>query len=785
LSEPGDPGAFGAIEVRGARENNLRDISLDIPKRRLTVFTGVSGSGKSSLVFGTIAAESQRLINETYSAFVQGFMPTLARPDVDSLEGLTTAIILDQERMGANVRSTVGTVTDANALLRVVFSRIAKPHIGGPQAYSFNIPSVSGAGAIKVDRGDGRVESRSFSVAGGMCPRCEGMGTVSDVDLSQLYDETKSLSQGAIKVPGYTADGWSTRLFSESGFFDPDKPIRDFSEKERRDFLHKEPTKVRINGINLTYEGLVPKIQKSMLSKDVDALQPHIRAFVERVATFRACPDCGGTRLNEAARSSKIKGLSIADACAMQISDLAAWVRELDEPSVAPMLAALRDSLEAFVEMGLGYLSLDRPSGTLSGGEAQRTRMIRHLGSPLTDVTYVFDEPTIGLHAHDVERTNALLERLRDKGNTVLVVEHDPEVIRIADHVVDMGPGAGPHGGTVVFQGTLDGLLASGTATGRHLEVRQELKAAPRSPRGSIPIRNARLHNLQDVSVDVPLGVLVAVTGVAGSGKSSLIHGCLPRTDPSVTVIDQSAIRGSRRSNPATYTGILDPIRTAFAKANGVKPALFSANSEGACPNCNGLGKTYTSLGFMAEVVSVCEVCEGRRYTDEVLEYRLRGRNIVEAMAMPVEVARDFFTEKPVKLMLDRLADVGLGYVALGQELDTLSGGERQRLKLAIEMSSDTEVYVLDEPTTGLHLQDVENLIALLERLVESGRTVIVIEHNLDVIARADWVIDLGPGAGHDGGRVIFEGPPAELIRARDSLTGEHLRRRLEPVAAA
>ena len=785
MSEPGDPGAFGAIEVRGARENNLRDISLDIPKRRLTVFTGVSGSGKSSLVFGTIAAESQRLINETYSAFVQGFMPTLARPDVDSLEGLTTAIILDQERMGANVRSTVGTVTDANALLRVVFSRIAKPHIGGPQAYSFNIPSVSGAGAIKVDRGDGRVESRSFSVAGGMCPRCEGMGTVSDVDLSQLYDETKSLNQGAIKVPGYTADGWSTRLFSESGFFDPDKPIRDFSEKERRDFLHKEPTKVRINGINLTYEGLVPKIQKSMLSKDVDALQPHIRAFVERVATFRACPDCGGTRLNEAARSSKIKGLSIADACAMQISDLAAWVRELDEPSVAPMLAALRDSLEAFVEMGLGYLSLDRPSGTLSGGEAQRTRMIRHLGSPLTDVTYVFDEPTIGLHAHDVERTNALLERLRDKGNTVLVVEHDPEVIRIADHVVDMGPGAGPHGGTVVFQGTLDGLLASGTATGRHLEVRQELKAAPRSPRGSIPIRNARLHNLQDVSVDVPLGVLVAVTGVAGSGKSSLIHGCLPRTDPSVTVIDQSAIRGSRRSNPATYTGILDPIRTAFAKANGVKPALFSANSEGACPNCNGLGKTYTSLGFMAEVVSVCEVCEGRRYTDEVLEYRLRGRNVVEAMAMPVEVARDFFTEKPVKLMLDRLADVGLGYVALGQELDTLSGGERQRLKLAIEMSSDTEVYVLDEPTTGLHLQDVENLIALLERLVESGRTVIVIEHNLDVIARADWVIDLGPGAGHDGGRVIFEGPPAELIRARDSLTGEHLRRRLEPVAAA
>ena len=735
-------------------------------------------------MFGTIAAESQRLINETYSAFVQGFMPTLARPDVDSLEGLTTAIILDQERMGANVRSTVGTVTDANALLRVVFSRIAKPHIGGPQAYSFNIPSVSGAGAIKIDRGDGRTESRSFSVAGGMCPRCEGMGTVSDIDLSQLYDETKSLNQGAIRVPGYTADGWSTRMFSESGFFDPGKPIRDFSQTELHDFLYREPTKVRINGINLTYEGLIPKIQKSHLSKDVDALQPHIRAFVERVATFSPCPDCGGTRLNEAARSSKIAGISIADACAMQISDLAAWVHGLDEPSVRPLLAVLGDSLDSFVELGLGYLSLDRPSGTLSGGEAQRTRMIRHLGSPLTDVTYVFDEPTIGLHAHDVERTNALLQRLRDKGNTVLVVEHDPEVIRIADEVVDMGPGAGPHGGTVVYQGPIDGLIASATATGRHLDGRPELKADPRTARGSIPIRKARLHNLQDVSVDVPLGVLVAVTGVAGSGKSSLIHGCLPRTDPSVTVIDQSAIKGSRRSSPATYTGILDPIRTAFAKANGVKPALFSANSEGACPNCNGLGKTYTSLGFMAEVVSVCEVCEGRRFTDEVLEYRLRGRNIVEVLAMPVEEARDFFTEKAVKVMLDRLADVGLGYVSLGQELDTLSGGERQRLKLAIEMSTDTEAYVLDEPTTGLHMQDVDNLIGLLDRLVDAGRTVIVIEHNLDVVARADWVIDMGPGAGHDGGRVIFEGPPTELVRADGSLTGHHLARRLEPVTA-
>src|SRR5262245_56189235 len=778
------PPDWGAIEVRGARENNLRDVDLDIPKRRLSVFTGVSGSGKSSLVFQTIAAESQRLINETYSAFVQGFMPTLARPDVDSLEGLTTAIILDQERMGANVRSTVGTVTDANAMLRVVFSRIGKPHIGGPQAFSFNIPSVTGGGAVKVERGEGITESRTFSIAGGMCPRCEGMGTASDIDLTQLYDETKSLNEGAITVPGYSADGWSTRLFRESGL-DPAKPIRDYTKQELDHFLYSKPIKAKVEGINLTYEGLVQKVQKSMLSKDVDALQPHIRAFVERAATFSTCPACGGTRLNDAARSSKIDGISIADACAMQISDLAGWVRSLDEPSVGPLLAALGESLDAFVEMGLGYLSLDRPSGTLSGGEAQRTRMIRHLGSSLTDVTYVFDEPTIGLHAHDVERMNALLRRLRDKGNTVLVVEHDPEVIRIADHVVDMGPGAGPHGGTVVFEGTVDSLVASGTSTGRHLDQRQELKAVPRTPKGSIPIRNARLHNVRDVSVDVPLGVLVAVTGVAGSGKSSLIHGCLPRTNPSVTVIDQSPIRGSRRSNPATYTGTLDPIRTAFAKVNGVKPALFSANSDGACPNCNGLGKTYTSLGFMAEVVSVCEVCEGRRYTDDVLQYRLRDRNIVEVLAMPIEEARDFFTEKPVKVMLDRLFDVGLGYLSLGQGLDTLSGGERQRLKLAIEMGADTEVYVLDEPTTGLHLQDVENLIALLDRLVASGRTVIVIEHNLDVVARADWVIDLGPGAGHDGGRVIFEGTPAELVTASGSLTGEHLRRRIESAAVA
>ena len=785
MARVAEPGAFGSIAVRGARENNLRDVSLDIPKRRLTVFTGVSGSGKSSLVFGTIAAESQRLINETYSAFVQGFMPTLARPDVDSLDGLTTAIILDQERMGANVRSTVGTVTDANALLRVVFSRVAEPHIGGPQAYSFNIPSVSGAGAVKFERGGQTVtERKTFSIAGGMCPRCEGMGTAKDIDTSQLYDAERTLATGAITIPGFATEGWLVQILEKTGFFDMAKPIRDFDKVELDHLLFQQPMKVKVNGVNLTYQGLVPRIQQSMLSKDVEALQPHIRAFVERIATFRPCPECGGTRLSEAARSSKIDGVSIADACAMQISDLAGWVRGLDEPRVAPLLKGLSDILDNFVEMGLGYLSLDRPSGTLSGGEAQRTRMVRHLGSPLTDVTYVFDEPTIGLHAHDVERMNALLRKLRDKGNTVLVVEHDPEVIRIADHVVDMGPGAGPHGGTVVFEGPVEGLVAAGTATGVHLDVRQSLKPSPRQPTGSIPIRNARLHNLQDVSVDVPLGVLVAVTGVAGSGKSSLVHGCLPRTDPSVTVIDQSAIKGSRRSSPATYTGILDPIRAAFAKANGVKPALFSANSEGACPACNGLGRIYTSLGFMAEVASVCEVCEGRRFTDEVLEYRLRGRNIVEVLAMSVEEAREFFSEKPVKTMLERLADVGLGYVSLGQELDTLSGGERQRLKLAIEMSTETEVYVLDEPTTGLHMQDVDNLVGLLDRLVESGRTVVVIEHNLDVVARADWVIDMGPGAGHDGGRVIFEGPPAGLIRAEGSLTGRHLARRLEPVAA-
>jgi excinuclease ABC A subunit len=780
---PGTPDADSheVIRVHGARVNNLRGVNVELPKRRLTVFTGVSGSGKSSLVFGTIAAESQRMINETYSSFVQGFMPTLARPDVDVLEGLTTAIIVDQERMGANVRSTVGTATDANAMLRIVFSRLGTPHIGSPQAFAFNIPTVRGVGALTV--GNKKAERKEYTVTGGMCPRCEGMGTVSDFDLTALYDANKSLNDGALTIPGYSMDGWYGRIFQGAGYFDPDKPIKDFTKRELHDLLYKEPTKIKVEGINLTYEGLVPKIQKTMLAKDVDALQPHIRAFVERAVTLSTCPDCGGTRLSEAARSSKIRGVSISDACAMQISDLAEWVRGLDEPSVAPLLGNLQQTLDSFVTIGLGYLSLDRPSGTLSGGEAQRTKMIRHLQSSLTDITYVFDEPTIGLHAHDVEQVNSLLHRLRDKGNTVLVVEHDDEVIRVADHVVDMGPGAGPHGGTIVYEGPVDGLVASGTDTGKALDVRQALKPEPRVARGSIPIRNATLHNLQDVSVDVPLGVLVAVTGVAGSGKSSLIHGCLPRTSPSVTFVDQSAIRGSRRSNPATYTGILDPIRKAFAAANKVNASLFSANSEGACPACNGLGVIDTDLGFMATATSVCEVCEGRRYTDEVLGYLLRDRNIVEVLAMPVGEARAFFTEKPVKVMLDRLADVGLGYLSLGQSLDTLSGGERQRLKLAIEMSGSTEVYVLDEPTTGLHMKDVENLIGLLDRLVDSGRTVIVIEHNLDVVARADWVIDIGPGAGHDGGRVIFEGTPAELARATGSLTGEHLRRRLEPVA--
>jgi excinuclease UvrABC ATPase subunit len=768
------------IRVHGARVNNLKDLSLEIPKRRLTVFTGVSGSGKSSLVFSTIAAESQRMINETYSAFVQGFMPTLARPEVDVLEGLTTAIIVDQQRMGADTRSTVGTATDANAMLRILFSRLGKPHIGSPQAYSFNVASISGAGAVSIERGGQTVkERRSFSITGGMCPRCEGRGSVTDIDLSALYDDSKSLNDGALTIPGYSMDGWFGRIFNGCGFFDPDKPIRKFTKRELHDLLHKEPTKIKVDGINLTYEGLIPKIQKSMLSKDVDSLQPHVRAFVERAVTFTTCPECGGTRLSEAARSSRIKKVNIADACAMQISDLAEWVRGLVEPSVAPLLATLAHTLDSFVEIGLGYLSLDRPSGTLSGGEAQRVKMIRHLGSSLTDVTYVFDEPTTGLHPHDIQRMNDLLLRLRDKGNTVLVVEHKPETIAIADHVVDLGPGAGTAGGTVCFEGTIEGLRASDTITGRHFDDRAALKETVRTPTGALEIRGATAHNLRGVDVDIPLGVLVVITGVAGSGKSSLVHGSIP-AGAGVVSVDQGAIRGSRRSNPATYTGLLDPIRKAFAKANGVKPALFSANSEGACPNCNGVGVIYTDLAMMAGVATTCEECEGKRFEASVLDHHLGGRDISEVLAMSVIEAEEFFgagaAHTPAAhAILDRLADVGLGYLRIGQPLTTLSGGERQRLKLAIHMAEKGDVYVLDEPTTGLHLADVEQLLGLLDRLVDSGKSVIVIAHHQAVMAHADWIIDLGPGAGHDGGRIVFEGTPVDLVAARSTLTGEHL----------
>ena len=768
------------IRVTGARENNLKDISLEIPKRRLTVFTGVSGSGKSSLVFGTIAAESQRMINETYSTFVQGFMPSLARPDVDVLEGLTTAIIVDQERMGANSRSTVGTATDANAMLRILFSKLGQPHVGSPQAFSFNVASISGAGAVTMERGGVTTkERRSFTITGGMCPRCEGMGKVNDIDLGQLYDDSKSLNGGALTIPGYTADGWGVRIYTGSGFVDGDKPIREFSAKELDDFLYHEPTKVKIGDINMTYEGLVPKVQKSFLTKDREAMQPHIRAFVDRAVTFTTCPDCGGTRLNEGARSARILGLNIAEACAMQISDLAEWVRGLDEPSVAPLLTTLQETLDSFVNIGLGYLSLDRPSGSLSGGEAQRTKMIRHLGSSLTDITYVFDEPTIGLHPHDIQRMNDLLLRLRNKGNTVLVVEHKPETIRIADHVVDLGPGAGTAGGTICFEGSVEGLRASGTLTGNHFDDRAAVKDAVRTPTGTLEIRGATANNLRDVDVDIPLGVLAVITGVAGSGKSSLVHGSMP-AGAGVISIDQGAIRGSRRSNPATYTGLLDPIRTAFAKANGVKPALFSANSKGACPNCNGAGVVYTDLGVMASVATPCEVCEGKRFDATVLEYRLGGRDISEVLAMSVTEAEEFFGSGEARTpaahtILVRLADVGLGYISLGQPLPTLSGGERQRLKLATHMGEKGSVYVLDEPTTGLHLADVENLLGLLDRLVDSGKSVIVIEHHQAVMAHADWIIDIGPGAGHDGGRVVFEGTPADLIADRSTLTGQHL----------
>ncbi|WP_042577016.1 ATP-binding cassette domain-containing protein [Variovorax paradoxus] len=767
------------IRVQGARVNNLKDISVELPKRRLTVFTGVSGSGKSSLVFGTIAAESQRLINETYSAFVQGFMPTLARPEVDVLDGLTTAIIVDQERMGGDPRSTVGTATDANAMLRILFSRLGKPHIGSPSAFAFNVPSVKATGAITVERGARKTVKQTFNRTGGMCPRCEGRGAVTDFDLTAFYDDTKSLNDGALTIPGFSMEGWYGRIFNGCGFFDPDKPIRKFTRKELDALLHKEPTRIKVDGINLTYQGLIPQVQKSFLAKDVDAMQPHIRAFVERAVTFSTCPECNGTRLSEGARSSKIRKINIADACAMQISDLAEWVRGLREPSVAPLLEKLAHTLDSFVEIGLGYLSLDRPSGTLSGGEAQRTKMIRHLGSSLTDVTYVFDEPTIGLHPHDIQRMNGLLLRLRDKGNTVLVVEHKPEAIAIADHVVDLGPGAGSAGGTICFEGTVDELRASRTLTGRHLDDRATLKEKVRTPTGTLPIRGAKAHNLRNVSVDVPLGVLVVVTGVAGSGKSSLVHGSIP-AGAGVVSVDQGSIRGSRRSNPATYTGLLDPIRNAFAKANGVKPALFSANSEGACPACNGAGVIYTDLAMMAGVATVCEECEGKRFHASVLAHKLGKRDISEVLTMSVTEATEFFGSGDARTpaahaILERLADVGLGYLSLGQPLTTLSGGERQRLKLATHMAEKGGVYVLDEPTAGLHLADVAQLLGLLDRLVDAGKSVIVVEHHQAVMAHADWIIDLGPGAGHDGGKIVFEGTPADLVKARGTLTGKHL----------
>ncbi|MFC5180976.1 ATP-binding cassette domain-containing protein [Actinomadura harenae] len=738
------------IEVRGARENNLADVSLDLPKRRLTVFTGVSGSGKSSLVFGTIAAESQRLINETYTAFVQSFMPNIPRPDVDGLRNLSAAIVVDQERMGANARSTVGTATDASAMLRIVFSRLGEPHVGTSSAFSFN-------------------------TAEGMCPRCEGLGKVSDIDIDQLVDRDRSLNEGAITVPTFGVDTWYWKNFAQSGFVDPDVKLRDYTEQQWDDFLHRPATKIKLSGLNTSYEGLLVKVRRLFLAKDKEAAQPHIRAFVERAVTFTACPDCGGARLNAAALSSKIDGVSIADCSALQISDLATFVRKLDEPSVAPLLVTLRETLESLVEVGLGYLSLDRASGSLSGGEAQRVKMVRHLGSSLTDVTYVFDEPTVGLHPHDIRRMNDLLLRLRDKGNTVLVVEHKPETIEIADHVVDLGPGAGTAGGRICFTGDVPGLRASGTLTGRHLDHRARLRETVRTPTGHASITNATRHNLKNVAVDVPLGVLTVVTGVAGSGKSSLIHGSLAGRDGVVSV-DQSPIRGSRRSNPATYTGLLDPIRTAFAKANGVKPALFSANSEGACPNCKGLGLVYTDLAMMAGVATVCEVCEGRRFTPEVLEYTLDGRNISEVLAMSVDEARGFFTKGQAKAILGHLGDVGLGYLSLGQPLTTLSGGERQRLKLAVHMAEKAATYVLDEPTSGLHLADVDQLLALLDRLVDAGNSVVVIEHHQAVMAHADWIIDLGPGAGSDGGEIVFTGTPADLVAHGTTLTAVHLR---------
>ncbi|GAB3824706.1 ATP-binding cassette domain-containing protein [Kribbella italica] len=751
--------SFDLIEVRGARENNLKGVSLDVPKRRLTVFTGVSGSGKSSLVFGTIAAESQRLINETYTAFVQNFMPSLSRPDVDSLRNLSAAIVVDQERIGANARSTVGTATDAHTMLRILFSRIGTPDAGPPSAFSFN-----------------RAE--------GMCLVCEGLGKATDIDLDELVDRDRSLNQDPIKAPGYGVDTWYWQLFVHSGLFDPDLPLRDYPTEQWEQFLYSPATKVKVGKSNLTFEGLVPKVKKQYLGKDRDTMQNAVRAFADRALKLGPCPECGGARLNEAARAVRIDGVGITECSAMQISDLAQFVRGIDDPSVGPMLEGLRDTLDSMVDIGLGYLSLNRESGTLSGGEAQRVKLVRHLGSALTDVTYVFDEPTVGLHPHDIQRMNELLLQLKAKGNTVLVVEHKPETIRIADHVVDLGPGAGLAGGRLCYAGDVKGLLKSGTLTGRYLDHKVGLREDVRTPTGSLRIEGANLHNLQDVSVEVPLGVLTVVTGVAGSGKSSLIHGSLANHE-GVIVAGQDPIRGSRRSNPATYTGLLDPIRAEFAKANKVKPGLFSANSVGACQTCKGIGLVYTDLGMMAEVSSVCEQCNGARFTPEVLALQLRGKNISEVLRMTVTEAREFFGKGPSRIILDRLCSVGLGYLSLGQPLTTLSGGERQRMKLAINMSKRGSIYILDEPTTGLHLADVDQLLAMLDELVDDGNTVIVIEHHQAVMAHADWLIDLGPGAGHDGGQIVFEGTPADLVESSASLTAEHLRQYVGATAPA
>ena len=736
------------IRVRQARENNLRGVDVDIPKRRITAFTGVSGSGKSSLVFGTIAAESQRLINETYTTFIQSFMPSMPRPDVEVLENLSTAIVVDQERMGANSRSTVGTATDAYSLLRVLYSRYSTPSAGGAGAYSFNL----GQGA---------------------CPVCEGFGTEASIDLDELLDWDKTLNEGAIKAPNFAPGAWLWQTLTAGTQPDLDVKLRDMPTAMLDRMLYEEAGKVKLNGANMSYSGLITRIKSNYIHSGREIKQAHIREWIERISTTAPCSACEGSRLGPAARASKINSLGIADMTAMQVSELLDALDQIQIPDAAPLIANLKAVLESMVDLGLGYLSLDRPAGTLSGGEAQRVKMIRHLGSALSDVTYVFDEPTVGLHPHDIQRMNGLLAGLRDKGNTVLVVEHKPEVIGIADHVIDLGPGAGTHGGTICYSGAVDGLLASDTLTGKHFTTRAALNTTPRKATGAMAVRGASMHNLKNLSVDIPTGVMCAITGVAGSGKSTLIHSTIAKRED-VAVVDQTAIRGSRRSNPATYTGIMDPIRAAFAKANGVKPALFSANSTGACPACSGVGFTYTDLASMAGVALPCEQCRGKRYTAEVLEYTLDGLNIADVLDLSMEEALEQLKVPKAKAMLERLNQVGLGYLKLGQRLNTLSGGERQRIKLAINLGQGAGTYILDEPTTGLHIADVQKLLRLLDEMVDEGNTVIVIEHHLAVVAHSDWVIDLGPGAGHEGGSIVFEGTPADLA-ASGTLTGEHL----------